>query len=42
MTFYILNCSTDKSLYGVTDDPIGANLSPVWLVSVADGCIALS
>lgn len=26
MNFYIFNCSTDKSLYGVTDDPIGAKL----------------
>jgi hypothetical protein len=26
MTFYIFNCSTDKFLYGVTDDPIGAKL----------------
>jgi hypothetical protein len=26
MTFYIFNCSTGKSLYGVTDDPIGAKL----------------
>lgn len=26
MTFYIFNCSTDKSLYGITDDPIGAKL----------------
>jgi hypothetical protein len=26
MTFHIFNCSTDKSQYGVTDDPIGAKL----------------
>ena len=26
MTFYIFNCSTDKSLYGVTDDATGAKL----------------
>jgi hypothetical protein len=26
MNFYIFNCSTDQSQYGVTDDPIGAKL----------------
>jgi hypothetical protein len=26
MTFYMFNCSTDKSLNGVTDDPIGVKL----------------
>ena len=26
MTFYIFQCSTDNSLYGATDDPIGAKL----------------
>lgn len=26
MTFHIFNCSTEKSQYGVTDDPIGAKL----------------